>query len=196
VSVATLQDVTPHSPLKSVSSTGEGLLLWAIVGDDATSARGVEQLTVYGRQGIDALDPSLWRRVLYKVAARETPPLAHLFLRDARAELHRGHHRRAVIEAGTAAEIALNELLNQELQTAPPNIRGAFLASRRWTLEALHKTLPSLGVALPNRFQSHLMEPRNRAVHAGAVPVGNAAADAIMVATQAIELISPRAKLL
>ncbi|MCA1712570.1 MAG: hypothetical protein LC789_13430 [Actinobacteria bacterium] len=48
------------------------------------------------------------------------PPIEHLLNRDARAAAVRGDTRRAVLDAGTAAEIVLNGLLANSLHVLDP----------------------------------------------------------------------------
>lgn len=87
--------------------------------------------------------------------AKEAVPLAWTLLRDARA-LHRvGQTRRAVIECGSAAEMAIKSLLDS---------RGVQIKKAR-TLGPISELLESDGYPLAADFTPAFLDVRNREVH-------------------------------
>lgn len=62
--------------------------------------------------------------MLAKATDRMEPPEAHMFIRDARRAENAGNHRRAVLDAATAAEIAFAELRDEAVKTAEPGLRA------------------------------------------------------------------------
>jgi hypothetical protein len=68
-------------------------------------------------QGVEEGD---WRSILDRVSTSVEPPIERLLLRDARLELEQDP-RRAVLDAGTAAELALTRMLDDQLRGLPGN---------------------------------------------------------------------------
>jgi hypothetical protein len=61
---------------------------------------------------VDVLDRYQLQRAMNLAASGQRPPAEWLFIRDARSLLRAGEYRRAVIDAATAAELALTTLLD------------------------------------------------------------------------------------
>lgn len=73
-------------------------------------------------------------------AGDQAPPAEWLFIRDARSLLGAGQNRRAMIDAGTAAEVAMTNLIDRYLaaeEIAEP-VRKA-LAKRYTALEGVQR---------------------------------------------------------
>jgi hypothetical protein len=69
-----------------------------------------------------------WTAAAHRVNKGEQPDSAHLFLRDARAALHRHDFRRAVVDACTAAEVALAGSIRRshpQARTKPDDVSQA-----------------------------------------------------------------------
>ncbi|SUE28944.1 Uncharacterised protein [Nocardia farcinica] len=87
---------------------------------------------------------------------KEQVPMPWMLLRDARA-LHRVvQTRRAVIECGSAAEMAIKSFLNRRNVSIPRNKR---------TLGPLSELLEDDGYPLPPDFDTSFLRVRNREVH-------------------------------
>ena len=129
---------------------------------------------------------------------QEPPPAAWLFIRDARSLLNAGQNRRAVIDAGTAAELAMTALIDNYLATANTDepVRKA-LAKRYAALEGhaalLRRLRPGL---LSDQLQRDLVEPRNHATHGGRTLTDEQAQTAVDMATDIVEEAHPLATLL
>lgn len=135
-------------------------------------------------------DPTL--EACMKLAAlREPPPDMWLFIRDARALIDSGDYRRAVIDAGTAAELAMTEILDQDLAATGSVLREALLARSR-TLEGRAKLMKDLGAGcVPTTFKADLQNPRNKAAHGGVRQTLNGARKALAIAIDLVEQAEP-----
>lgn len=95
------------------------------------------------------------------------PPPEWLFIRDARSLLQSGQARRAVLDAGTAAELAMTTLIDKYLddtQVTDSGVRTAFgrfnnLVAKQEVLKFLRRGL------LPERTRPDLIDLRNAAIH-------------------------------
>lgn len=133
------------------------------------------------------------------------PPAAWLFIRDARSLLGAGQARRAILDAGTAAELAMTTLIDQYLDdagVADQAIRDSFgrfnnLIAKQEVLKLLRR-----GV-LPERTRPDLIDLRNTAIH-GRSRAGQGldevtleqAQNAVDIATEIVEAAHPLAEFL
>ena len=116
------------------------------------------------------------------------PPLAWTLLRDARALQGVGQYRRAVIDAATAAELAVGELLDDRLKNVEEVVREALLGNRPM-LGAKTALLEKLGQGLPRSFTDDLVNKRNKAVHRGWEPTSDECESAIREALAQVERV-------
>lgn len=98
------------------------------------------------------------------------PPDEWLFLRDARSLCRAGEYRRALIDVGSAAEVALARIVQNELAKkgeSPAHIAGKLIKMEHMTLGRKmgfvegHLKLRKL----PRNFESVVLDKRNDAVH-------------------------------
>ncbi|BBX97036.1 hypothetical protein MLAC_23300 [Mycobacterium lacus] len=138
-------------------------------------------------------------------AGNQSPPAAWLFIRDARSLLRAGQARRAVLDAGTAAELAMTTLIDKYLDdthVTDSAVRSAFgrfnnLVAKQEVLKLLRPGL------LPERTRPDLIDLRNTAIH-GRSREGHGwdevtfeqAQTALEIATEIIEAAHPLASLL
>lgn len=120
------------------------------------------------------------------------PPDEWLLIRDARLARDGGSHRLAVIDAGTAAELALTKLLKDRLAHVPPLEVEALLAGHRM-LHASAALLKKLGGTLPTDTQKGLVDPRNAAVHKAVTPSAEESYQALMIAVEIVDASNPLA---
>ena len=119
--------------------------------------------------------------------AGEEPRLALTLLRDARSLSEVGQYRRAVIDAATAAELAVSAILDTRLQGTDEQVQKALLASNRM-LGPKGKLLNKLGCPpLPSTFDEDLVTPRNDAVHKGDPIDGVQCRKAISMAAEVVD---------
>src|SRR4051794_16818837 len=86
------------------SGTAIGPWLWSHDGQQRVLHHNQQPLTVYVSTGDTAVDASSLQRVLRLAGQFEGPPLAWRLIRDAQRQHVAGNDRRAVLDAGTAAE--------------------------------------------------------------------------------------------
>jgi hypothetical protein len=132
------------------------------------------------------------------------PPAEWLFIRDARSLLNAGQSRRAVLDAGTAAELAMTTLIDKHLNdtNADEAVRKAI--ARGYRNLGAKKTL--LGFLRPGllsaRVQPDLIDKRDTAIH-GRSRAGHGwdevtfeqAQIAVEIATEIVEAAHPLASL-
>lgn len=137
------------------------------------------------------IDATTLEACMSLAADGEPPPDMWLFIREARALIDRGDFRRAVIDAGTAAELAMTEILDQDLATTDSVLRDA-LIDRSRTLEGRAKLMKDLGAGkVPETFKNDLQVPRNKAAHGGVPQTLADATKALAVATNLVEQAEP-----
>ena len=78
-----------------------------------------------------SLSVGLWKRAASLADQRQPPPLAHLFLRDARRAQWEEDFRRAVIDAATSCEVALAESIRAHLAASPSPVDVEAIIKRR-----------------------------------------------------------------
>jgi len=141
------------------------------------------------------IEPQDWEGILAKASAGEEPPAAHVFIRDSRQALDTGHHRRAVLDAATAAEIALADLRDEAVKSATSELAG-YIASSVTRIEGIAKFLRKVGQTLPQQITEDIGQPRNSAIHKGHDPDAEEAGRALRKAEEIVDLASPWASLI
>jgi len=96
------------------------------------------------------------------------PPLEWQLISSARGALYTANWRRAVIDAGTAAELAVTSRIETLTGGVDSRIQSALLSAYQM-LGKRSELVGKLGGKLPDRFKDSLIEPRNSAVHRGVV---------------------------
>jgi hypothetical protein len=157
--VVTAQSLDPTNPdPKVVNRRSRNIVLAARAGDVMSfPTSGEASMTIVVDLGSPKSERLVNRRVLDYIVPRVgngTPPLMWELLASARMAARRGDVRRALIDAGTAAESALSVL-------APPAPKA------RPTLGTQVKDAPKKGIVLPSDTWTVLVEPRNHAIHRG-----------------------------
>ena len=132
-----------------------------------------------------------------RLAANGTqPPDEWLFIRDARSLVNARQYRRAVIDAGTAAELAMTALIDPTLTGMNLLQREKLFEKNRGLWELSNLMLQQNAGTRPDRLQPDLAEPRNQAAHDGAVLSEAKAIAAIAIAADLVEQLHPLANLL
>lgn len=130
----------------------------------------------------ESLTPERWRFSLKKASEHERPPLELLVMRDANQALMREHFRKAVVDAGSAVEIALTRRIREKLATKNEAHVIEELLRSHPTLGRRLGLARKLGLDLPEDAHEELVEPRNRTVHRGETPDSLTAMAAVHVA--------------
>lgn len=193
IEVATGQDLDPTVVAPTVRADLDLFLV-----DSHGSAGHIQNerpLTIEGTMQRSFVQIATWRAVLNRAGSNEEPPTERLLLHDARMGLRRRHPRRAVLDAGTAAEIALSQMLDAELASAPVAV-GDMVRKQNRELGRLITALRALGVFLPDELQPKLAELRNSAIHRGQEPDIAVAGSAVTLAGEVVEQAHPLKELL
>jgi hypothetical protein len=199
VGVLTGQDFVGLGGYPQGATRSWPLLTWT---GDANGQRDRVQYRSYSppRQGFP-MSTLQWHDLQACVTAtsnQDPPPAEWLFIRDARSLLSGGQNRRAVIDAGTAAELAMTTLIDKYLVGANTDepVRKA-LAKRYTGLEGrsalLRRLRPGL---LSDQLGRDLIEPRNLATHGGHALTDAQAQAAVKMAIDIVEEARPLAGLL
>lgn len=122
-----------------------------------------------------------------------TPPQEWLIIRDARS-LCAGHDfRRAILDAGLAAELAVTQLITKHLGNTghtPSSIEAALRKNRMLGRRCAY-WIEECGGTLPADYETKLIDRRNDATHAGHSFPEPDVREAIAVATDIVALMRP-----
>lgn len=184
------QPVHQRLPSEALKISGEQLELWATVEDATQFARieGRGPVSLMPLPG-EPVSYGQWKRATEFATNGTPPPLQYLLLRQAHQELFREESRRSVVEAGTAAELALSEALHAELcAIGGQQLAEAVLASVRG-IGALSELAWRAGLCMssPDEIRSKLAGPRNRAAHKAEDPSHEVAQQAVDVAEDVVQ---------
>jgi len=136
------------------------------------------------------LNPSSLQSVFTLASEGKQPPIEWLLIRDSRFFLYTRQWRRAVIDAGTASEVAIVKMIDEPLAETALILRNKLLSDNQG-LKRRGELLTLLGGSLPSRFQQRLIEPRNDASHEGADPTELDARDAVEAAVEVVKSALP-----
>lgn len=109
--------------------------------------------------------------------------IEYLFLRDARASYRNKEYRKAVLEAGLAAEVVLAEIVEAEVGAAFKNGRKPLC---KFTLGELRQVAQDRNLAIPAKMTRDWVEQRNRAAHEPDAVEPHAAKDFLGVVTELV----------
>lgn len=176
----TAQSLDPVYPdLKMLNRLSQEFYYVATLGNDvshAATARPPISITIHtGAASERTVDAEVQIRAATKAGIEEVPMVLEL-LASARMAARRGDCRRALIDAGTAVEGALTQLL--ELPS-----------DHRKTLGCLVDDAENKGFTMPADTKTALVHPRNDAVHRGLSPSGKAPLRSLAVAEEIISLV-------
>ncbi|MFE9328147.1 hypothetical protein ACIHDR_43085 [Nocardia sp. NPDC052278] len=188
--VAVLTEQDPRDYWRAVEATRmEPIWTW-VDGEPKRRAQTVSADWPQHRD-TDALDQTTLMVCMSLAGSGQPPPDEWIFIRDARSALRAGDYRRAIIDAGTAAELAITELLDQDLALVDPAIREA-LFKRARALEGRSNLMKDLKAGTePPGFTAGLKTPRNDAAHKGHRSSKQVAVKAIEVAVELVEQATP-----
>lgn len=191
--ILTLQDFASLKRAQR-SILNDSVQMWS--GDSAgVREAGISyQVWTEGIYQVEVLDEVQLQAAMDLAARGAQPDSAWLFMRDARSLLNAGEYRRAVIDACTAAELAVTALIDQRFDT---DGTGEAERKREFSnhhglakLKQLHKKRHAAG-QLPKRLVDDVGAPRNKAAHKGAALSKVEAETAIKTAVQVVETAFP-----
>jgi hypothetical protein len=165
------QDLDPENPLPNSHSPGSGLSLFAFDQTELDYFLGVRAISAIAHM-VTPLTVSRLRWGFRQANANAVPSDARLLLRDAYAENRRGRTRRAVIDAGSAAELTLADYAAREAVSMPS----------KPTLGAYVNKLQAQA-SLPANTKGALVDVRNAAIHENQIPTPAASHTALGIAS-------------
>jgi len=198
VGVVTGQDFLGLGGYMRQGTQSGDIRTWTCDGNGQRAGRGIRSSYPPSRPGIPVSKLQLEDlRGCVTATGKYPPPAEWALIRDARLLLNAGHIRRAVLDAGAAAELAMTTLIDQYLDAANAQepVRLAFakfnnLGRKRDLLKVLSPGL------LPARVQPDLIEMRNTASHGGVEITFDQALTTVEIATEIVGAARPLASLL
>ena len=178
IGVVVDQDTHHREPLGSISVPGQGLTIRAVLSDGRVSLpRSSNEATIFTRHN-ELVNLTTLRAIVKRTNAADLPTDAWLLLRDGYIDLRRGRLRKAVIDAGSAAEsaMAMWSRANQVHLPAKPTL-GWFVSNA--------------GAPIPATTNQNLVVPRNDAIHNNISPSQSQAWQAVALAKQILETLHP-----
>ncbi|MGI9120200.1 MAG: hypothetical protein ACR2G7_08800 [Acidimicrobiales bacterium] len=140
----------------------------------------------------EPLELAPWERICVLASSGSRPSTEHLLLRDVRGALNRHLYRRSVVDAATAMEIALYELLHAEFRADQSKLAGQLIdLAERWTLGTLVTNVGKI-VTLPLALNTDAVGLRNKVVHRSAyTPTEDEAGRWLALATAVVTQANP-----
>ena len=140
-------------------------------------------------------DRHQWSRAVADTNAEHAVPHEHLFLRDARAAFRREDYRKAVIDAATAAEVALSKVIRQRLTGAGRDAKAIEQIFKKTSgvveLDELYSVLDDPPPISRERLMNQVAEKRNEAAHAGISPTPDLARQSIATVSELLDAVTP-----
>ena len=196
ISICTEQDSV------QVGKGGTGIRVGPIViwcGDESSwrvNASVDTSRPVTDDRGVGILDHATLKGCMTLAANATKPPDEWVFIRDARALIKAKQFRRAVIDAGTAAELAMTSLIDPTLTEMNLLQRERLFEKNRGLWELSNLMVERNAGMRPDRLRQDLAEPRNKAAHDGAALNETKANAAVAVAADLVEQLHPLAELM
>ncbi len=134
-----------------------------------------------------------WEHVLAHTHASDQPPLAQVLLTTARRAAATGNPRLAVIDAATAAEVALTAGLADRLSAEVSPQEAQARLERTRMLGPRLQLAQALSMTLPERIRTDLVDRRNTVIHQGTAVTGDDAQAAITAAGKLVDQYEPLA---
>jgi hypothetical protein len=135
-----------------------------------------------------------WDHVLAHVRSGDHPPLARVLLTTARRAVANGNARLAVIDAATAAEVALAAGLSDRLSADASSQVVKALIDRTRMLGPRLDLAKELCLAVPDHIRADLVDRRNAVIHRGTAVTDADAQAAITVAWELVNEYQPLAE--
>lgn len=159
--ILTKQDLHVVAPRERVRLDGRGWACW----HDGDPIRVRPRIILDFDYG-DPVSQTCWNRLVLLAGSGIQPETEHLLLRDARSAHVRRQFRRAVLDAATAIEIALyNLIIKKQLQNPSPLVETLIeVHGKNWSMGTMQNVVAKLG-DLPPSMTNDLVALRNAVIH-------------------------------
>ena len=193
------QDVDEDVEAKQISMAGKNLEVLTVEGDAVSLPRYANSMWINMLE-VEALNAARWRQVLDLASRNRSPPVEYSQARSARIQLRVHQYRRAVIDAASAVELTLTDLLHANIANLPAGIQRQLNEDKQtlgWLVDTLTNTrkLPpavtTVSAQLPSGLKTGLVEVRNDVVHRHRTPTNGEAARAVAIAAKVLKVVKP-----
>ncbi|WP_287162927.1 hypothetical protein [Rhodococcus sp. (in: high G+C Gram-positive bacteria)] len=164
------EDINHRQPVYDSNSIGPGLLTWR---HGRWSNGGFRISTPTP----NPLSQNLLRAILERVGDGDQPPIEHQLWRDSRAALVRGDTRKAVLDAATAVEVCLIDLVAKTEASTGEKYKG-----RRGLINRSAWVASRVEDYTPHPELKQLADLRNNTIHAGGPATYDQACSGVRVA--------------
>lgn len=182
------QDIDPADPFR-YSGTNSNPRLVAL--DELDRTFFARTPIAWGITPSHPVTAAMWETALRQASTGIDIPLARQLLNSARSALARGNHRRAVIDASTAAEISIVAAIKAKLGPENEAVVVAELLRSASGLGGKLHLCKRLGVEMAASPQEKLVKIRNPADHEGWTPPRPDAEGAVRCAAEVVEAHVP-----
>jgi hypothetical protein len=199
VRALTDQDVDEDVEASLVSMNGENLEVLTIDAGTVSLPRRANSMRINMLE-VEALSEQHWRRVLELASSGRLPPVEYSLVSSGRIQLRSHQCRRAVIDAATAVDVVLTDLLQTNLANLPPGLQSSLNQDKQtlgWLVDILTRArgLPSQIAAtaaqFPSDLKTGLVTVRNDVMHRNRTPSYSEARRAVAIAHEVVRLVSP-----
>lgn len=187
----TQQDLDPDNPTREMGGPG-GLFMWGVDPEnEAFIAMGRQVMTVTIESRSSYIGGPAWRLALRQASTAGGPPLAWEILVAASRAARRGNGRRAILEVGTAVEIAIEQAIRGRLEKSNALATVGAIMDQIRMLGPRIEFGRKLGLVLPSDIRGSLVEPRNSAAHGGSSPDSRVVQQALRMGREVLETHAP-----
>lgn len=184
------------------STPGHGLKMLAVDGGVVSRVAHASRVnvTIPNRTDPAVLDKRHWLHILCQVNRGCVPPVEYGLIASARTAIRLQQPRKAVIDAGTATELALTHLLESNFHELPQRVQKRLRSNQAtlgWIVDIIAKAhdLPTsvIGVRdlLPADLKTGLVKLRNDVVHKNKQPGHNETTTAVGMSAETVKIIQP-----
>lgn len=194
--VLTKSNLNWNSSARRMLHLGMDHYIWAF---DGSKPRGVPSGTVVVPGvtiGGPALDIESLSKVVSAINLGKEAPQEHILLRDARAAVREGQYRRAILDAATAGEMSLADLLQKEIAQSSLAVQKLIGESNPGIYKMRDWLNRLFGLNIRADVVSGLARPRNKCIHSGALPTLAQVKRAIEISDDLVEMAKPSSGLL
>lgn len=129
------------------------------------------------------------RSVLKETSINKKLSIEYSFLKDAEEALSKNDSRKAILDAATSLEIALNNYLEKNLKVPDKRLKTEILKLNN-SLSKKRQLTTFTSLNLPNlNYQKEVEEFRNRAIHAGKKPNEDEARSVIKIVKESLNFL-------
>jgi hypothetical protein len=182
VEAAVDQDANPDTPLPQLHIPGNNLHILTVEDDLVSLPATAHHITITADSS-ESLGLTKFRKAVMHSNSGRLPSDAHVLLLDGRAAFRRKHHRRAVIDAGSAVEIALADFNRR--------VTGVNMGSKPTLGNYVNQPRIAAQAGLSANINLDLVTLRNDAIHQNKTPSREETLLALSLGKETIDHVDP-----